>query len=124
PRSKALSSQGPGAFSFARGYARDIQRLRVIRREGIPSGELCSPTTGTVFPFFLEGELHVYSKRSQYVSTDWRSARRPIRAATCGRAETCWVRRARGAEPTRRSRRSDAFDWPRFRRYALNGRSS
>ena len=48
-RSKALSSQGPGAFLF-RAATRDDQPLRAVRCEGIPSGELCSPATGTGVP--------------------------------------------------------------------------
>src|SRR5438477_1578816 len=64
-------------------------------------GNSVLPLRGRVFPFFLEGEHHVYSKRSQCVSTDWRSARRPIRAATFDRADACHLRAAPRSEATR-----------------------
>src|ERR1700716_3225258 len=56
-----VTQQGPqfartgGLFLFARGDACDDRTLRAARCEGIPSGELCSPATGTGVPFlFLE----------------------------------------------------------------------
>src|SRR5205807_6048335 len=59
-------------------HAEYVRLIQAVRPQGMQL---------QVFPFFLEGEHHVYSKRSQCVSTDWRSARRPIRAATFDRAE-------------------------------------
>ena len=124
-RSKALSSQGPRAFSFSRAATRVIPKL--FASSGAKAsrvGNSVLPLGRRVFPFFLEGGPRVYSNARQCVSTDWRSARRPIRGAAFDRADACHLRATSRAEATRRSRRSDAFDWPRFRRYALNGRSS
>src|ERR1700681_4298533 len=42
-----------GPFLFARGNACDDYPLRAVKCEGIPSGELCSPATGTGVPFLL-----------------------------------------------------------------------
>src|ERR1700686_4519765 len=53
---RCVTQQGPqfartgGCFLFARGNACDDRTLRATRCEGIPSGELCSPATGTGVP--------------------------------------------------------------------------
>ena len=49
-RSKALSSQGPGAFSFRARLRVMTKPLRAVMCEGIPSGELCFPATETGVP--------------------------------------------------------------------------
>src|SRR5207244_13348855 len=87
-RSKALSSQGPGALFFSRAQ-------RVMTNPFAPSGAKVSragnsvlPQRGRVFPFFsFEGGHHVCSNPSQFVPTARRSARRPVRSATFDRAE-------------------------------------
>jgi len=101
-RSKALSSQGSRAFSFSRAATRVISNLFASSGAKVSRvGDSVLPLRGRVFLFFLEGEHHVYSKRSQCVSTDWRSARRPIRAATFDRADACHLRAAPRSEATR-----------------------
>src|SRR5436190_16719803 len=118
-RSKALSSQGPGAFSFSRADTRVISNVFASSGAKVSQvGNSVLPLRGRVFPFFLEGGPHVHSNATQCVSTDWHSARRPIRRAAFDRTDACHLRAAPPAEATRQSRRADAFDWPRFRRYA------
>src|ERR1022692_4860249 len=60
-RPSVLKDRGP--FSFARA-TRDDQPLRAVRCKGIPSGELCSPATGTGVPL-LSLKEHTMSAASQ-----------------------------------------------------------
>src|SRR5436309_7234516 len=106
--SEALSSQGSRAFSFSCAATRVKSKLFASSGAKVSVvGNSVLPLRGRVFPFFLEGGPHVHSNASQRVSTDWRSARRPIRRAAFDRTDACHLRATSRAEATRRSRRSD-----------------
>src|SRR5438105_8304776 len=117
-----VTQQGPqfartGGFFFSRATCAISNLFASSGAKVSRVGNSVLPLGGRLFPFFLEGELHVHSKRSQHVSSHRRFARRRVRAATFDRAETCHVRAAPRAEATRRSRQSDALDRFRVRPY-------
>ena len=125
-----VTQQGPqfartGGLFFSRAATRvtETPSRRQVRR--YPERGTLFSRKGTGVPLLsLKEDTMSVASQVNALSTDRRSARRPVRSATFDRAKACRMRAAPRSSATRRRGRSHALDRLSFRRSYDHGRPS